>query len=101
MARKTSFEKWLEHCELSASDAGERLGLERQRIQELINGKAYSKERGPAKPDLATRFAMAAIAAGLQIDRKFAVHESSRRDRRLLLALTAARRGLDPWPDED
>lgn len=95
--RDTPFAKWLKQLGLRDEEAAELLGLKRQRVAELKRGMSYVPGRGPAEPDLITRFAMAAIQAGLEPDAQIKRHSSDpNADRRALLALTAARAKLKP-----
>ena len=98
MPAPTAFALWLEAVNLSTVEAAERLGVHRNRVGEWRAGRCFSRRDRPAEPDTLTRYAMAAIAAGLVIPEDIARECVASNDRRLALALAAARAGLEPWP---
>lgn len=97
-ATQTGFARWLDEAEMTVEEAAEALGMQRQRLHELIAGKSYRAGR-PATPDLLTRFSMAALLAEIEIPASLKKLSSNPRDRRLLLAIAAAMKGVKPWPD--
>lgn len=97
-ATQTGFARWLDKAEMTVEEAAEALGMQRQRLHELIAGKSYRAGR-PATPDLLTRFSMAALLAEIEIPASLKKLSSNPRDRRLLLAIAAAMKGVKPWPD--
>ncbi len=105
MKTETSFAKWLRECDITATEAARRLGLDRHRVYALARGASLNRPGQKTEPDLMTRWAMRAIAAGLELDKDLVAfcggedRAGRMTNRRLGLAITAARRRLPPWPE--
>ncbi len=98
--KSASFNVWLEVTGLSKADAARELGVSEARIYEFARGESFA-HRTAAEPDVITRLAMVAIAEGIPIPEDISGWCPHTRDRRVALALAAARKRLVPWGTED
>lgn len=90
----TEFDRWLQKMDWNCREAATELDIPYQRVRDLRAGWCAGQLNGGILPSIMTRYAMAALAAGIQ-----PVHYTADcYDLRDRLAQAAHDAGLEPWP---